>query len=288
MLLLMSTVTILLWKKGFATKEEEGFIFYSPSYDVNYKLDFGAKNVFISRQGTDVLISLDSSNGSGIISKLSYYSGFFHLNIKLSPKDTAGVVTTFYMTSNEGDELDFEFLGNKEGKPIFLQTNIILNGTAGREERIRLWFDPTSSFHTYRILWNSHQIVFYVDSIPIRVLKNLNDGQVRQPTRAMKIKGNIWNGDSWATDGGMTKINWTHSPFEAKLRSFGIDGCSSASFSQWSCKATRLWWNRERYWKLSSDEEISYWNVRNQFMEYDYCTDKSRYLTPPPECFDSN
>jgi len=57
------------------------------------------------------------------------------------------------------DELDFEFLGNRKGKPYRLQTNVFVDGQGNREQRIRLWFDPTAHFHTYRILWNQHQIV---------------------------------------------------------------------------------------------------------------------------------
>lgn len=57
------------------------------------------------------------------------------------------------------DELDFELLGNRQGKPTLLQTNIYKDGKGEREQRFKLWFDPTESYHTYRILWNQHQIV---------------------------------------------------------------------------------------------------------------------------------
>lgn len=56
------------------------------------------------------------------------------------------------------DELDFEFLGGN-GMPYTLQTNVFASDNGGREERVDLWFDPTESFHTYRILWNPYHIV---------------------------------------------------------------------------------------------------------------------------------
>ncbi|GMP90724.1 hypothetical protein CsSME_00041714 [Camellia sinensis var. sinensis] len=66
-------------------------------------------------------------SGSGIKSKFNYTSGFFHINIKLPANDSGGVVTAFYLKS-EDSELDFEFLGNRKGKPIGVQTNAFLKG----------------------------------------------------------------------------------------------------------------------------------------------------------------
>lgn len=66
--------------------------------------------------------------------------------------------------SNSGphDELDFEFLGT-DGPTYTLQTNVFANDNGGREQRLRLWFDPTVTFHDYAILWNPHQIVYVED-----------------------------------------------------------------------------------------------------------------------------
>ncbi|KAK3007268.1 hypothetical protein RJ639_017689, partial [Escallonia herrerae] len=238
---------------------------------------------------------------SGIQSKSSYSSGFFHLRIKLPGKDTAGVVTSFYnsnplhyhplttivwqMSSNtkRGNELDFEFLGNREGKPYIVQTNVFADDRGGREQRMHLWFDPTASFHTYRILWNPHQIVFFVDATPIRVFKNNRGKGVGYPTLPMQVTASIWNGDSWATDGGQTKINWSRAPFEAHFRSFGVDGCPSHNFAE-LCYSSKWWWNREQYWRLSPYQEKMYRYVKRRYMIYDYCSDRQRYPTPPSEC----
>ncbi|GMP98719.1 hypothetical protein CsSME_00046501 [Camellia sinensis var. sinensis] len=52
--------------------------------------------------------------------------------IKLPANDSGGVVTAFYLKS-EDSELDFEFLGNRKGKPIRVQTNVFLKGKESRD-----------------------------------------------------------------------------------------------------------------------------------------------------------
>uniref|UniRef100_A0A7N2MM49 GH16 domain-containing protein n=1 Tax=Quercus lobata TaxID=97700 RepID=A0A7N2MM49_QUELO len=66
---------------------------------------------------------------------------------------------------------------------------------------------------------------FYVDNVPIRVFKNNKNIGVNYPSQPMHIEASLWDGDSWATDGGQTKINWTHAPFNAHYQGFGIAGC---------------------------------------------------------------
>ncbi|KAL2557059.1 Xyloglucan endotransglucosylase/hydrolase protein 2 [Forsythia ovata] len=230
--------------------------------------------------------------GAGFGSKLSYGSGFFHLRIKLPEKDSAGVITAYYLTSttNNHDELDFEFLGNREGKPITLQTNVFVNGQGNREQRFRFWFDPTADFHTYKILWNQHNVVFYVDDIPIRIFKNNTNSGVSYPTQPMQIVASLWDGDSWATDGGQTKINWSHAPFKAHFQGFNVNGCpldtqNSLNIQvQQQCYSSNYWWNDRKFWKLDKIQQKAYQQVRQKYMNYDYCSDRSRHPNIPPEC----
>ncbi|XP_061362717.1 xyloglucan endotransglucosylase/hydrolase protein 2-like [Gastrolobium bilobum] len=257
------------------------------SFDQNYKVIYGGNHVVSLNQGKEIQLMMDSSSGSGFGSKMSYGSGFFHLRIKVPGRDSAGVVTAYYLTSqgNGHDELDFEFLGNREGKPYTLQTNVYVNGEGNREQRLHLWFDPTANFHDYRILWNPHQIVFYVDRLPIRVYKNKSNVGVGYPSKTMQIKASLWDGDSWATDGGQAKINWSYAPFKANFQGFDVSGCQVQSLNDHQhCVSDNYWWNSHKYWQLDPAQQKEYENVKQKYITYDYCTDKHRYPTPPLEC----
>ncbi|XP_016574408.1 xyloglucan endotransglucosylase/hydrolase protein 2-like [Capsicum annuum] len=251
-------------------------------FDKNYNISWGNNNVKSLNKGEEIQLSLDKNSGCGIQSKQSYGSGSFKMRIKLPSKDSAGVVTTFYLHSHTShhDELDFEFLGNREGKPHTLQTNVFANGVGDREQRIQLWFDPTTNFHDYSILWNSHQIVFFVDEIPIRVYKNHRG--IGYPSQPMQSEATIWNGETWATENGKAKINWSNSPFIAQFQGFNIEGCSSNY--NLNCNSTKLWWNYEKFWKLNQDQEKSYQDIRSKNIIYDYCKDTNRFQNIPLEC----
>ncbi|KAJ6729066.1 XYLOGLUCAN ENDOTRANSGLUCOSYLASE/HYDROLASE PROTEIN 2-RELATED [Salix viminalis] len=256
------------------------------SFDRNYDITWGNDHVLSIDEGRQIQLSLDNSSGAGFGSKLSFGSGFIHMRIKLPGKDSAGVVTAFYLTShsNNHDELDFEFLGNREGKPITLQTNVFANGQGNREQRMYLWFDPAADFHSYKILWNQYQIVFYVDDTPIRVFKNHTNSGVSYPSQPMQIEGSLWDGDSWATDGGQTKTNWSHAPFQTHFQGFDVNGCPVQDSDIQPCYSTNYWWNTRKYWTLDSTQQRAYENVRKNYLTYDYCSDRPRYPTPPPEC----
>ncbi|CAH8278685.1 unnamed protein product [Arabidopsis lyrata] len=166
--------------------------------------------------------------GGGFESKNSYGSGLFQMRIKVPGGNSGGVVTAFYLTTKGGghDEVDFEFLGNNNGRPITLQTNLFLNGEGNREQR------------------------FYVDNIPIRVYKNENG--VSYPSKPMQVEASLWNGDDWATDGGRTKINWSYSPFIAHFQDFALSGCNidGRSNNVAACESSNYWWNAGNYQRL--------------------------------------
>ncbi|XP_020587578.1 xyloglucan endotransglucosylase/hydrolase protein 2-like [Phalaenopsis equestris] len=265
---------------GWATTEG------AKGFHENYAESWGGDRIKVLNGESEVLLSMDQTTGSGFGSKLKYGSGYFHMRIKLPAKNSSGVVTAFYLASGSDKhaELDFEFLGNLEGQPIILQTNVFANGKGNREQRVKLRFNPTADFHDYKILWNSHQIVFYVDETPIRVFANKQTKGVDYPSQPMQIIASVWNGDSWATDGGKAKVDWSSAPFNAYFQGFDVDGCVSTSSNDPRCSSSSLWWNSATYQQLSSSERSAYQKVKKEYVIYDYCNDVKRFPSPPPEC----
>ncbi|EOA18386.1 hypothetical protein CARUB_v10006916mg [Capsella rubella] len=257
-------------------------------FDKNYVVTYGQDRILKLKQGKKVQLSMDQASGSGFESKSHYGSGLFQMKIKLPPRDSAGVVTSFYLTSegNSQDEIDFEFLGNRQGKPIEVQTNVFTNGQGGREQKVHLWFDPTTSFHTYGILWNPYHIVFYVDKIPIRVFKNNKRYEMNYPSKPMRVMASVWNGEAWATDGGKEKINWAYAPFKAQYQGFAEHGCrlDGQSDNGKDCGSARYWWNTRTYNRLSANQQKELENVRAKYMNYDYCSNQPRHHVFPSEC----
>ncbi|KAK9266497.1 hypothetical protein L1049_007442 [Liquidambar formosana] len=171
-------------------------------FQKNYVPSWANDHMKYINGGAEIQLLLDKYSGTGFQSKGSYLFGHFSMRIKMVGGDSAGVVTAFYLSSQnlEHDEIDFEFLGNRTGQPYILQTNVYAGGKGEREQRIYLWFDPSKDYHTYSTLWNMHQIVFFVDDVPIRIFKNCNDLGVRYPfSQTMKIYSSLWDADDWAT-----------------------------------------------------------------------------------------
>ncbi|GJS10653.1 probable xyloglucan endotransglucosylase/hydrolase protein 23 [Tanacetum coccineum] len=235
--------------------------------------------------GDLLTLSLDNSSGSGFESRNEYMYGKIDMQLKLVAGNSAGTVTAYYLSSkgSDWDEIDFEFLGNLSGDPYVLHTNVFSQGKGNREQQFHLWFDPTSDFHTYSILWNPKHIVFSVDGTPIREFNNMESIGVPYPKdQPMRIHSSLWNADDWATRGGLVKTNWSNAPFTASYRNFRADACVVSSGKN-SCgsNANPAWLSEG----LDNTKlERMRWAQKN-YMIYNYCSDSKRFPQGfPPEC----
>uniref|UniRef100_A0A6V7QTI7 1-aminocyclopropane-1-carboxylate oxidase n=1 Tax=Ananas comosus var. bracteatus TaxID=296719 RepID=A0A6V7QTI7_ANACO len=174
----------------------------------DFTITWGGGHATIYNRGEDLQLMMDRASGSGGESKTAFLFGRFDVQIKLIPGNSAGT-----------DEIDFEFLGSNSS--YVLHTNIYTGGNGGREQQFHFWFDPTADFHTYSILWNPQQIIWYVDGMPIRVFKNANVSEVAYPeNQPMKIHASLWDGSNW-----IGPIDWSKAPFIAHYHGYSYTAC---------------------------------------------------------------
>ncbi|CAF2226882.1 hypothetical protein BRARA_H00581 [Brassica rapa] len=254
---------------------------------------FGDGNLVRSPDDLSVRLLLDKYTGSGFISSNMYQHGFYSSMIKLPADYTAGVVVAFYTSNGDvfektHDELDIEFLGNIKGKPWRFQTNLYGNGSThrGREERYRLWFDPSKEFHRYSILWTPHKIIFWVDDVPIREVIRSEAMGADYPAKPMSLYATIWDASDWATSGGKYKANYKYAPFVAEFKSFSLDGCSVDPIQEvpTDCSDSVDFLESQDYFSINSRQRAAMRRFRQRFMYYSYCYDTVRYPEAPPEC----
>lgn len=259
-------------------------------YNKGFANIWASDHEIVADDQAHVKIMLDASSGTGFKTKTTYVYGFFSAALKLPANDyTAGVITTFYTSNAEiypdqHDEIDFEFLGRIPGEEYILQTNVYANGSTniGREQRLRLWFDPTADYHDYSILWTSNHIVQYIDDIPIREYPNMAlKGQY--PLKPMYVYATIWDGSDWATDGGKYKANYSYAPFVAAYSNFILNGCATQQPPSTGCTCASEFSSVVPP-KLTSQQRLALQWVQQKYIIYDYCQDKNRYPTPLPEC----
>ncbi|GJN09625.1 hypothetical protein PR202_ga27648 [Eleusine coracana subsp. coracana] len=246
-------------------------------------------NIRVDNDGSGQVASLllDRQSGAGFFSKQKYLYGEFSIQMKLIPGNSAGTVTSFYLTSGPGngtnhDEIDMEFMGNSTGDPVVLNTNVWVSGDGKKEHQFNLWFDPAADFHTYTIIWNPKNIIFKVDDLFIRSFKRYSD--LPYPTaRPMEVHATLWDGSWWATRKGEVPIDWSHGPFVVSYRRFNADACAPMGEGKPpSCAAgSERWMDRV---PSAAEMETVAW-AKKSYMSYNYCEDGWRFPQGfPGEC----
>ncbi|CAL5069816.1 unnamed protein product [Urochloa decumbens] len=97
--------------------------------------------------------------------------------------------------------------------------------------------------------------------------------------QAMRVHGSLWNGESWATEGGRVKTNWSAAPFVASYGGYAATACVvPAGGGSPSPADAGEWMGRQL-----GPEGVAW--ARENYMIYDYCDDHWRFLQGlPAEC----
>lgn len=125
---------------------------------------------------------------------------------------------------------------------------------------------------------------FYIDGRPIREFKNLESIGVGYPkNNPMRIYSSLWDGEDWATRGGLVKTDWTKAPFTASYRSFDADEACVFSSGSSSCGANSSSFLDSK--ELDSASQARLKSVQEKYMIYNYCADTKRFPKGLPiEC----
>ncbi|KAJ1654235.1 putative glycosidase CRH2 [Dispira simplex] len=133
-----------------------------------------------------------------------------------SASDKPGVVSSFIVKNDYGDEIDFEWVG---GKPDMIQTNYYYDvhlDYGNMKEYPVNGGDTVNTLHEYEILWDPSYIEWKVDGKAVRRLERnstLKDGVYQFPYRPSLVQFSIWDAnqigegtEEWA--GGAT--DWSN------------------------------------------------------------------------------
>ncbi|KAG6416827.1 hypothetical protein SASPL_124268 [Salvia splendens] len=236
------------------------------NFNQDVSVTFGGPRTRIFNGGQLLTLSLDNITGCGFESKKQYLFARFDVQLKLIPGDSAGTVTTFYLSSlgANHDEIDFEFLGNASGQPYTIHTNVYTQGVGNREQQFR----PC----------------FMVDNMPIRVFNNYAARGVPFPTsQPMRLYASLWNADDWATQGGRVKTDWTKAPFTASYQNYNAVGCVVGPSGN-SCNGNLNGQPWQTQGLDANGRNRIRW-IQEKYMIYNYCSDVKRFPQGRPrEC----
>ena len=127
----------------------------------------------------------NSYDGAGIQSINTYSYGSFSANIECP--QASGTLCTFFLyqpdSEKKSDEIDIEIY-NDGSRKVDLVTYML--GQKNNYTQVILPFDPSESFHEYRIDYYQDYVSFYIDG---KIIKKFTS---KLPSHPMQIMSNFW------------------------------------------------------------------------------------------------
>lgn len=207
-----------------ASSFREDFTLESPYFD-----EVKATGLSYSSDGLKFEIAKRFDNPS---IKSNFYIMFGKVEVVLQAAKGQGIVSSFYLQSDDLDEIDIELFG---GDAYEFQSNWFSKGdttTYDRGEYHATSSSPLENFHTYTIEWTKDFITWSLDGSVVRTLKPDN-GQ-GFPQSPMYIMAGVWAGGDpsneigtieWA--GGLT--DYSELPFDMYIKSVIVADYSTGS-----------------------------------------------------------
>ncbi|RKP39019.1 concanavalin A-like lectin/glucanase domain-containing protein, partial [Dimargaris cristalligena] len=160
------------------------------------------------------------SKGFGARVSSSRYLDYGTLSARVKSASTGlGAVSALIIKNEQGDEIDFEWVGLTPGK---VQTNYYYNGVLNWENMIEYDVpggDSVNTYHHYTIEWDPAFIEWRVDGQTVRRLNkkdtwNTADNQFHFPARPARVQLSIWDGgndgEHWTEQWAGTPTDWAN------------------------------------------------------------------------------
>ena len=163
-----------------------------------------------------------------------FYITYGRVEVELLAANGTGIVSSFFLQSDDLDELDWEWLG---GDTTQVQSNYFSKGNTTTYDRgeYHTVDAPQGTWHNYILDWGMNATTWYVDGVAVRTLANTSSQGY--PQSPMLLRMGVWaGGDSsnaagtieWA--GGET--DYTQAPFTMYVRRVVVaDYSSGESYS---------------------------------------------------------
>ena len=123
--------------------------------------------------------------------KSDFYIMYGKLEVILKAANGTGIVSSFYLQSDDLDEIDIEWVG---GDNTQFQSNFFSKGDTTTYDRGEFHGvdAPTDKFHNYTLDWAMDKTTWYLDGESVRVLSNTSsEGYPQSP---MYLMMGIWAG----------------------------------------------------------------------------------------------
>ncbi|CCC69770.1 hypothetical protein NCAS_0D01890 [Naumovozyma castellii] len=152
--------------------------------------------------------------------KSDFYIMYGKLEVILKAGSGTGIISSFYLQSDDLDEIDIEWVG---GDTTQFQSNYFSKGNVTTYDRgeFHIVESPQTEYHNYTLDWAMDKTTWYLDGQAVRVLPNTtSEGYPQSP---MYIMMGIWAGGDpdnaagtieWA--GGLT--DYSQAPFTMNMQ----------------------------------------------------------------------
>ncbi|TVY59920.1 putative glycosidase crf1 [Fusarium oxysporum f. sp. cubense] len=135
-----------------------------------------------------------------------WYMFFGRMEVHLKAAPGTGIVSSVVLLSDVLDEVDWEWLGGKDGD---VQTNYYGKGNDAADTRSATFpvTNAQEEFHNYTIHWTKDSCEWYINGVAVRTLNYADAlGGENYPQTPMRVKLGIWAGGD--PDNAEGTIEW--------------------------------------------------------------------------------